>query len=126
MFICELPSKLKVSVEPPTYAVRVQAVQEFRSAQSREEIVGYTVEELMAAKCLTAINGDVVDQNLLLDPIMLMEDWPQRDVQFYLEWYMTMFFLDDKMREKAANAAKKLMMGQAVTGKKQKTVVAKV
>jgi len=44
-----------------------------------------------------------------------MADWPNQDVQYFIEFFMTAFFLDDKIRERAATEAKKLMTGQQST-----------
>lgn len=109
MFNCKLPSGIEVAVNSPSFQDRMEAVKEFRAVK---DDVGYSVEELMAAKCLTAINGDVVDGGMLLDPILLLADWPNADVQYYIEWFMTLFFLDDKIKDKATNEAKKIMIAQ--------------
>ncbi len=121
MFTCELPSGIKVSVEAPTYFHRTESVKEFRVMKDE---VGYSVEELMAAKSITAINGQVVQSSLMLDPIYIMSEWPNSDVQYYLEWYMTLFFLEDKIKDRATNEAKKIMMG--VQTEKLKTTPVKV
>ena len=113
MYNCKLPSGIDVSVNPPSFHDRMEAVKEFRSVKDE---VGYSVEELMAAKCISAIDGNVVDTGMLLDPVLLIADWPNADVQYYIEWFMTLFFLDDKIRDKATQEAKKIMVAQA-TGK---------
>lgn len=113
MFNCKLPSGIEVSVNPPSFQDRMEAVKEFR--QVKDE-VGYSVEELMAAKCVAAINGDVVNTDMLLDPVLLLAEWANADVQYYIEWFMTLFFLDDKIKDKATNEAKKIMIAQQ-TGK---------
>lgn len=113
MFNCKLPSGIEVSVTPPSFQDRMEAVKEFR--QVKDE-VGYSVEELMAAKCVASINGDVVNTDMLLDPVLLLAEWANADVQYYIEWFMTLFFLDDKIKDKATSEAKKIMMAQQ-TGK---------
>lgn len=109
MFNCKLPSGIEVSVNPPSFQDRMEAVKEYRSVKDE---VGYSVEELMAAKCICAIGGDVVDTGMLLDPVLLIAEWPNQDVQYYIEWFMTLFFLDDKIRDKATQEAKKIMVAQ--------------
>jgi len=109
MFSCKLPSGIDISVNPPSFQDRMEAVKEFRSVKDE---VGYTVEELMAAKCIVAVNGNVVDTRMMLDPVLLVAEWPNADVQYYIEWFMTLFFLDDKIRDKATNEAKKIMIAQ--------------
>lgn len=124
MHVCDLPSGSKVSVEEPNFSHRMEAVKEFRSLKDE---VGYSVEELMAAKSVVAFNGHSIDQTFISDPIYLLSDWPNPDVQYYIEWYMTLFFLDDRVRDKAVNAAKKLMTGGGTaTSGKSKTSPAKV
>lgn len=113
MYNCKLPSGIKVSVTPPSFHDRMEAVKEYRSVKDE---VGYSVEELMAAKCISAIDENVIDTTLMLDPVLLIAEWPNADVQYYIEWFMTLFFLDDKIRDKATQEAKKIMVGQA-TGK---------
>lgn len=113
MYNCKLPSGIEVSVNPPSFQDRMEAVKEFRSVKDE---VGYSVEELMAAKCIVSVNGDVVDTGMMLDPVLLVAEWPNADVQYYIEWFMTLFFLDDKIRDRATNEAKKIMVAQQ-TGK---------
>lgn len=108
MYTCDLPSGKSVSVEPPEYSHRMEAVKEFRSLK---EEVGYTLEELMAAKSITAYDGKTVRSNMHVSPIYLMAGWDNIDVQYYIEWYMTLFFADEALKNKAIDAAKKLMIG---------------
>lgn len=111
MFNCTLPSGTVVSVTAPSFQDRMDAVKEFRSVK---ESAGYSVEELMAAKSINAINSKSINMNTVLDPILVMAEWPNADVQYFIEWFMTLFFLDDKIRDKATNEAKKIMMGQSM------------
>lgn len=108
MYTCELPSGCTVAVEPPEYSHRMEAVKEFRSLK---EEVGYTLEELMAAKSITAYNDKTVKKNLAVSPIYLMSQWSNIDVQYYIEWYMALFFADESLKNKAIDAAKKIMIG---------------
>ena len=108
MYTCELPSGNTVAVEPPEYSHRMEAVKEFRSLK---EEVGYTLEELMAAKSITAYNDKMVKRNLAVSPIYTMAGWNNVDVQYYIEWYMTLFFADESLKNKAIDAAKKIMIG---------------
>ena len=117
MFNCKLPSGMEISVEAPTFQDRMESVKEYRSVK---DDVGYSVEELMAAKSISAINGNVVDTSMMLDPILVLSEWPNADVQYYIEYYMTLFFLDDKIRDKATQEAKKIMMGQQTRGSSKK------
>lgn len=123
MFKCELPSGSSVSVDAPSFRSRMEALKEFKAAK---EELGYTAEELLAAKSITAVNGDVVNQRTLFDPIEILYSWEISDIQYFIEWFMTLFFLEDKMRERAANEAKKLMTGEKSGMKNSKSSPAKV
>lgn len=123
MFKCELPSGRSVSVEAPSFRSRMEALKEFRAAK---EELGYTAEELLAAKSISAVDGDVVNQKTIFDPVELMFDWDISDIQYFIEWFMTLFFLEDKMRERAVNEAKKLMTGEKSGMKNTKNTPAKL
>ena len=123
MFKCQLPSGKTVSVEAPSFRSRMEALKEFRG--SKEEL-GYTAEELLAAKSISSIEGNVVHQNMVFDPVELMYDWEIQDIQYFIEWFMTCFFLEDKMRERAVNEAKKLMTGEKAGMKNTKGSPAKL
>lgn len=115
MFEIKLPSNRTVAVKPPTFMDRMVAVKEYRSVQKE---VGYILEELMAAKAIVAVDGQqVVEDWSSSDPIMRMSDWSNIDVQYFIEFFMTAFFPDDKMKEKAADEAKKLMSGSPDSAK---------
>lgn len=118
MFEVKLPSGLSIGVKPPTFMDRMAAVREFRSVQ-RE--VGYILEELMAAKALVAINGQQLEDDWAYnnEPIMKMAGWDNIDVQYYIEWFMSAFFPDDKLKERAAEEAKKLKTGGSDSSKGQ-------
>jgi hypothetical protein len=53
-----------------------------------------------------------VDTGMMLDPVLLLAEWANADVQYYIEWFMTLFFLDDKIKDRATNEAKKIMVAQ--------------
>jgi hypothetical protein len=116
MFEVTLPSGRTIAVQPPTFMDRMNAVKEFRSVQ-RE--VGYAIEELMAAKALVAVDGAPVPGDWEMEPIMRMADWSTTDTQYFIEFFMSAFFPDDKVKEAAQAAAKKLMMGETPTGPAQ-------
>ena len=108
MFDVKLPSGRNVGVKAPSFMDRMAAVKEFRAIQRD---VGYTLEELMSANAITAINGNAVEDEWSMDPIMRMADWDNKDTQDYIEWFMTAFFPDDKLKERAQEEAKKRMSG---------------
>lgn len=107
MYTCDLPSGKKVSVEAPNFAHRMESLKEYRALK---DDIGYSVEELMAAKSVASIDGKSVDTGFMMDPIYILADWTNADVQYFLEWYMTLFFIDDKIRDKATEAAKKIQI----------------
>lgn len=121
MFEVKLPSGLSVGIKAPTFMDRMAAVKEFKSVQ-RE--VGYILEELMAAKAIVAINGQSCEDDWAYngEPIMKMANWDNVDVQYYIEWFMSAFFPDDKLKERAQEEAKKLMNGGSYGQKQQAKV----
>jgi len=112
MFEVQLPSGRVIAVQAPTFSDRMQAVREFRSNQKD---VGYILEELMAARALASINGQAVPGEWEMEAIMRMADWDVMDVQYYIEFFMSAFFPDDKLKEAAQAQAKKLMSGEPLT-----------
>lgn len=123
MFKCELPSGKTVSVDAPSFRVRMEALKEFKAAK---EELGYTAEELLAAKSITAVDGNTINQATLFDPVEILYNWQINDIQYFIEWFMTLFFIEDKMRERAANEAKKLMTGGQAGTKNSKGTPAKL
>lgn len=107
MFTISLPSGKAVSVKPPQFSDRQAAVKEYRPVR---EQVGYGIEELMAAKAIVAIDGQPIRQNFTMDPAYLMNEWSNMDVQYYIEVFMTAFFMDERLKERAQEEAKKLAM----------------
>jgi hypothetical protein len=78
----------------------------------REE--GYLLEELMAAEALVMVDGHSVDNEWDSEPIRRMDNWSMPDVQYYLEAFMTVNSLDETLKARAADEAKKLMGGMKV------------
>ena len=123
MFKCDLPSGKTVSVDAPSFRVRMEALKEFKAAKDE---LGYTAEELLAAKSITSINGNTINTQTLFDPVEVLYDWTIGDIQYFIEWFMTLFFIEDKMRERASAEAKKLMTGEKSGMKSTKATPAKV
>ena len=109
MFEVKLPSGKSIAVKAPSYYDRLETVKEWRKTNGD---AGYSADELMCAKCVVGVDGNSVNPDMIPDPILIIADWSNQDVQYYMEFFMTAFFLDDKLRERAANEAKKLMTGQ--------------
>lgn len=123
MFKCEMPSGKTVSVDAPSFRVRMEALKEFKAAK---EELGYTAEELLAAKSITSVDGKSINTRTLFDPVEVLYDWGIGDIQYFIEWFMTLFFIEDKMRERASNEAKKLMTGEKSGMKSSSNTPAKV
>lgn len=70
---------------------------------------GYTLEELLAAYALVQVDGQVVPEDWAADPITRFDSWTLPEAQYYLEVFMTVCMLEDKLRNAAQEAAKKLM-----------------
>lgn len=70
---------------------------------------GYTLEELLAAYALVQVDGQMVAEEWSADPITRFDNWTLPETQYYLEVFMTVCMLEDKLRTAAQEAAKKLM-----------------
>ncbi len=110
MFNLDLPSGRKVTFRAPSFADRRNILREYDRSE------GYLPEDLLAAKCLTHINGGPVEEEWARDPISLMDDWALNDQAYYMEVFMNMFSLDEKAKTAAQEQAKKLMGGAATGG----------
>ncbi len=129
LYPIELPSGKQVKIKQFTFADRVYLAKQYQSyAGNNPREQGYTLEELMAAASIVEIDGArVVDDmgNQLefgRDPIQLFMPWDPKEVQYFLELFMTIAFIDDKLRAQAQEQAKKLMAlmatPQALGGKR--------
>lgn len=70
---------------------------------------GYTLEELLAAYALVQDNGHLVEEEWAQDPITRLDNWSLPETQFYMEVFMSICMLEDKVRTMAIETAKKLM-----------------
>jgi hypothetical protein len=111
-----LPSGRQVEIRRFNFEDRVYLAKQYQSYSGnnpREQ--GYTLEELMAAASIVKIDGNyVVDEmgnqvEFGRDPIQLFMDWDPKEVQYFLELFMTIAFIDDKLRAQAQEQAKKIM-----------------
>lgn len=116
LYPVELPTGRKVEFKQFTFDDRIAVARQY-TGTPRE--LGYTMEELMAASSIVKIDGvPVVDDygnqmEFGADPIHLFATWDYQEVQFFLEVFMTICFLDEKIRAQAQAAAKKLMESMA-------------
>lgn len=110
MFNLSLPSGKKVTFRAPTFVDRRLILKEYDRSE------GYLPEDLLAAKCLTHVEGQPLADNWETDAITLVDGWDLRDQSYYLEVFMNMFSLDEKAKQAAQEAAKKLMGGGSSAG----------
>lgn len=110
MFELNLPSGKKVTFRAPSFMDRRLILREYDRTE------GYLPEDLLAAKCLTHVDGQPIEDNWEVEPISLVDAWDLRDQSYYLEVFMNMFSLDEKAKTAAQEAAKKLMGGGASSG----------
>jgi hypothetical protein len=103
MFTLQLPSSLEIVFKATSFRERRQLAKNY----NRNE--GYLLEELMAANALVKIGGTPVLEEWASDPISRFDNWSIPDVQYYLEAFMTMNSIEEVIRERAQEAAKKLM-----------------
>lgn len=109
-----LSSGRKLKFKHFTYGDRIAVARAYNSGGGGREL-GYTLEELMAAAAIVEVDGiPVVDDmgnqiEFGADPIHLFSTWDPGEVQYYLEMFMTVCFIDAKMQAQAQEAAKKLM-----------------
>lgn len=98
------PTKRNIVFRPLTFADRRHVGKIYGGRQE-----GYTLEELLAAHSLVQIDGIVVAEEWAQDPITLMDSWSLPETQYFLEVFMSVCMLEDKMRTAAQEAAKKIM-----------------
>jgi hypothetical protein len=103
------PTKKTIMFRPLTFTDRRVVGKMYGGRQE-----GYTLEELLAAYALVQIDGQVVPEDWAADPITRFDNWTLPETQYYLEVFMTVCMLEDKLRNAAQEAAKKLM-GSATT-----------
>lgn len=103
-------SKGEISFRSPKVKDKRDAIRDF-SQDSSARNKGYNLEEAIAAACLTGIGGESVnlENDLMSEPYDLMNDWEFIDQQYYLEVFSNLYFLDEKGKQKAAEAAKKII-----------------
>jgi hypothetical protein len=129
LYPVELPSGRHIKIRQFTFEDRVYLAKQYQSyAGNNPREQGYTLEELMAAASIVEIDGiRVVDEmgnqvEFGRDPIQLFMSWDPKEVQYFLELFMSVAFIDDKLRAQAQEQAKKLMAlmstPQALGGKR--------
>ncbi|WOL31286.1 hypothetical protein [Microcoleus phage My-WqHQDG] len=120
LYPVKLPSGREVEIRQFTFEDRVYLAKQYQAyAGNNPREQGYTLEELMAAASIVKINGvPVVDEmgnqvEFGMDPIQHFMSWDPKEVQYFLELFMTIAFIDDKLRAQAQQQAKELMASMA-------------
>lgn len=116
LYDVRLPSGRELKIRQFTFADRIAMARQYQSyAGNNPREQGYTLEELMAAGSIVEIDGvRVVDDmgnqiDFNGEAIHLFSTWDPKEVQYFLELFMTIAFIDEKLRAQAQEQAKKLM-----------------
>lgn len=94
--------KFSLSFRRPTANDEFEANRKYPGAAAQP---GYTREELILASCITHIDGKPVEE--LKNPIDRLNDWDHIDAQFALGVFLSVSYLDQEDRSKAADLGKK-------------------
>lgn len=70
----------------------------------------YSVDELLSAYCLVAINGTAIRDP---DPRHRMTNWQLKDQQAYTRLFLEMFTIGDEDMPEIREVAKKLLSGES-------------
>jgi len=99
-----LPSRSKsVTVHTPNTQVQMEADKRYSGSSN----MGASLEEILLAYCISAIDGQPVTPNER-DVAAIMSQWSIADVQFLGSWFVNLFCIDDKGAEDAARLGKEL------------------
>jgi hypothetical protein len=89
----KLPSKaFSITFKEPTFGDRREVTRRF-PAGSRP---GYTLEQMLLATSITAINGQDIEKGIPRDPTYILREMPQVDEQYLRSVFMSMFAIDDE------------------------------
>lgn len=92
-----LPSKaFSLSFKEPSFGDRREVSRRYPARENP----GYSLDELLLANSITAINNNELSGGAPFDPLQLLREMPQADEQFALMTFLSMFTLDeDQMRQ---------------------------
>lgn len=91
----KMPSKaFSVSFKEPLFKDRREVSRRYTNTTR----VGYSMEELLLASCLTGINGNDLPA-IPRDPLQYLKDMPHVDGQYLLAVFLSMFTLDNELSE---------------------------
>lgn len=100
----EMPTKTaSVSFREPSFFDRREASRRYPTASR----VGYAVEELLAAMCLTAFNDNPLPESPR-DPIEFLKEMGHVDGQYFMATFLAMFTLDEDMAKQAKEVGLKM------------------
>jgi len=92
-----LPSKaFSLSFKEPTFRDRREVSAAYPTKETRP---GYSLDELLFATSITAVNGIELTQSAPRDPIELLKEMPQADEQYALMVFLSMFTLDEELEK---------------------------
>jgi hypothetical protein len=90
----KLPSKVfSISFREPTFGDRREVTRRF-PAGSRP---GYSLEQMLLACSVTAVNDQAIDKSVPRDPLHILREMPQLDEQYIRSVFLAMFAIDDEM-----------------------------
>jgi hypothetical protein len=100
----EMPSKsVSVSFKEPSFADRREASRRYPTASR----VGYSMEELLLAMCLTGFNDNPLPA-VPTDPIQYLKQLPHIDGQYLFSTFLSMFTLQEDQAKSAKELGTKM------------------
>lgn len=93
-----LPSNaFSVTFKEPTFGDRREVSRRYPAKDNP----GFSLDELLFANSITAINGQDLSKGAPMDPLRLIQEMPQADEQFALMTFLSMFTLDEEQMQEA-------------------------
>lgn len=108
----ELPSGKQIKFRAPLGIDRTNVLQMSQISADNALADAMAIDDYMAAKCLTEIDGKSTDG----DYKRVLENWEQKDILFYRVVFDEMFGLNKEAQDRAKEAAAFLLKGQTCIG----------
>ena len=100
----KLPSQnYSVSYNVPNAGIQMAVDRQYQGPQEH----GCSLEEMLLAKCLYQINGEVIEKPK--DTISVLDNWEIADVQFVNQVFINQSVIDESEAEKARDAGKRYL-----------------